>query len=256
MLWPVTLLGVVLGGVVAAVPGALLGGVLGHVLDRHWRLRSVADLLQRLGLKPRFEQVLFLALGRVAKADGRVTERHLQLARELMQQYRLDDEQRLQAMHDFNLGKQSNKPVERAVGRLLRQQPQRCAELLDSCWRMAALQPRCESAARLLEQWAALAGLSKAEQQRLRQRHQKRRTGSTAPASTGSSLQQAARLLGVDLNTDPQQIKRAYRRLVGRHHPDKLIGTGASEAQLAEASDKVHQIQQAYEKLRRYHGIR
>src|SRR5690554_2005872 len=134
MLWPVTLVGVLLGMLVAGLPTAILGGVLGHVLDRHWRLRSWSELPARLGLRPSFEQVLFLCLGRVAKADGRVTSQHLQLARQLMQQYRLDESQRLLAINDFNRGKQAGRRLERSLRRLLRQQPQRSAELLDSCW--------------------------------------------------------------------------------------------------------------------------
>lgn len=256
MVWPLTLLGVVVGGFIAGVPTAILGGVLGHALDRHWRLSRWSDIPLRLGLRPAFEQVLFQCLGRVAKADGRVTEQHLQLARELMQQYRLDDQQRLAAMKDFNAGKGSGNSMERRLRRLFRQQPQRNAELLDGCWRMALIQPRHDAALRLLDTWSQWAGLSRAEQQRLRQRHQRRPASGSAAVPTTSKLQQAATVLGVELNSPPELIKRAYRRMLSRHHPDKLVASGASQAELAAASERVHQIQQAYERLRRYHGIR
>lgn len=256
MVWPLTLLGVVLGGLIAGVPTAVLGGVLGHALDRYWGLARWSDLLQRLGLRPGFEQVLFQCLGRVAKADGRVTEQHLQLARELMQQYRLDERQRLSAMNDFNAGKGSGAPLERRLRRLFRQQPQRSAELLDGCWRMALVQPRHDEALHLVDRWAQWAGLSRAEQQRLRQRHQRRPPRASAAVPTTGKLQQAAALLGVELHSRPDQIKRAYRRMLSRHHPDKLVASGASQAELAAASERVHQIQQAYERLRRFHGIR
>ena len=256
MLWLMTLLGVVLGGLLAGLPTAILGGVLGHALDRHWRLRHWSDLPQRLGLRPDFSQVLFQCLGHVAKADGRVTPQHLQLARELMRQYRLDESQRLAAMNDFNRGKQAGRALERSVRRLFRQQPQRRAEVLDSCWRMALVQQRHGAAARLLDRWAQWAGMSKAEQQRLRQRHHRRQPSGSAAMTTTSTLQQAATLLGVELNAEPQQIKRAYRRMLSRHHPDRKIAAGATESELAAAGDKEHQIQQAYAKLRRYPGIR
>ena len=256
MLWPMTLAGVVLGGVVAGLPTAVLGGVLGHALDRHWRLQRWSDLPLRLGLRPDFARILFQCLGNVAKADGRVTQQHLQLARELMRQYRLDEPQRLTAINDFNRGKQAGRRLERSLRRLFRQQPQRSAELLDGCWRMALVQPQHDAAARLLERWSQWAGMSKAEQQRLRQRHQRRQPSGSAAMTTTSTLQQAATLLGVELNAEPQQIKRAYRRMLSRHHPDRKIAAGATESELAAAGDKVHQIQQAYAKLRRYHGIR
>lgn len=256
MLWPVTVTGLVLGAVVAGVPGGILGGVLGHALDRHWRLQRWSDLPRQLGLKPPFERVLFLCLGRIAKAHGRVTDEHLQLARELMRQYRLDEVQRRQAMDDFNRGKLPASRVERQLQRLCRQQPQRNAELLDCCWRMALVHERPSAAAQqLLDAWAQMAGLGKAEQQRLRQRHQRRQPAG-APAATGGGLRQAAAVLGIELNAEPAQIKRAYRRLLSRHHPDKLMAGGASEAELAAAGEQVHRIQQAYEKLRRYRGFR
>lgn len=261
MLWPVTVAGVLLGGLVAGVPGGILGGVLGHALDRHWGLRRWSDLpsqvVRWLGLKPDFQQVLFRCLGRVAKVHGRVTPEHLQLARDLMQQYRLDESQRLSAMESFNRGKLPNTRIERQLRRLCRQQPGRNAELLDGCWRMALVHREQTAASQqLLSRWAALAGLSKAEQQRLRQRHQRHRPGGAAPATTGGGLQQAAGILGVELNAEPAQIKRAYRRLLSRHHPDKLVAGGASEAELAAAGEQLHRIQQAYEKIKRYRGFR
>lgn len=261
MLWPVTVAGVLLGGVVAGVPGGILGGVLGHALDRHWGLQRWTDLpaqlARRLGLKPDFQQVLFMCLGRVAKTHGRVTPEHLQLARDLMRQYRLDEPQRLSAMESFNRGKLPATRVEQQLRRLFRQQPGRNAELLDCCWRMALVHRQPGAASQqLLGRWARLAGLSSAEQQRIRQRHQRHQSGGAAPATTGGGLQQAAGILGVELNAEPAQIKRAYRRLLSRHHPDKLMAGGVSEAELAAASEQVHRVQQAYEKVKRYRGFR
>lgn len=264
MVWPLTMLGALLGVWLAGVPGAILGGMLGHALDRYWQLRRWSDLPMQLarllGLYPAFEQVLFLALGRVAKSDGRVMPEHLQLAREIMYQYRLDEPQRLVAMAGFNRGKLPGTRIDRTLLRFCRQQPGRAAELLDCCWRMALAQGRPGDATwQLLDRWSTVAGLSQAEQQRLRQRHQRqqrRQSGGGAPATTAGNLQQAAVLLGVDLMAEPAQIKRAYRRLLSRHHPDKLVATGASQAELAAAGEQVHRVQQAYEKVRRYRGFR
>ena len=88
MLWPVTVVGALVGALGGALPGALLGAVVGHALDRHWRLRRWSDLPARLAElrtgDSGFERVLFLCLGRLAKASGRVSQQHLQLARELL----------------------------------------------------------------------------------------------------------------------------------------------------------------------------
>lgn len=262
MLWPVTVVGALVGGLGGALPGALLGAVVGHALDRHWRLRRWSDLPARLAElrtgDSGFERVLFLCLGRLAKASGRVSQQHLQLARDLMQQYRLDEAARLAAMRDFNEGKTAGElgPLVRA---LRKREPARAAELLDSCWRMAVVPGQLNDEVRsLLSSWAAEAGLGQAERQRMHQRHQR-----TQPPPRGRSavprqdaLNRAAALLKVNLSDTPEMIKRAYRRQLSLHHPDKLAVRGAGRAEQGNAGERIRQIQEAYELLRRHKGFR
>lgn len=264
MLWPVTVLGTVVGSFAGGVPGALLGAVLGHALDRHWRLRRWNDLSIKLGelrgRSTRFEHVLFLCMGRLARANGRVTPAHLQLARDLMQQYRLDESARLAAMHDFNAGKSTGPELTRLVRRFCRREPSRAAELLDCCWRMALLPGQLSAdASVLLDAWSSKAGVGNAEQQRMHQKHQqhqRQRSPARPPVASHDRLHQAAALLKVELDDSPEQIKRAYRRQLSKHHPDKLIARGAGEPQLSGAGEQIHRIQEAYETLRRYRGFR
>ncbi|OWL89625.1 DnaJ domain-containing protein [Halopseudomonas aestusnigri] len=262
MLWPVTVLGALVGGLGGAVPGAILGAVVGHALDRHWQLRHWRDLPERLaqvrGAGNSFERVLFLCVGRLAKASGRVTQAHLQLARDLMQQYRLDGDARLRAMHDFNEGKRSDDLV-KLVRALCRREPGRAAELMDCCWRMAVLPGRLNDEVQgLLAGWSKAAGLGHAEQQRMHQRHQYSRQtqGGRAAVAQEDRLQQAASILKVSPDDSPEAIKRAYRRQLSLHHPDKLAARGGSAAQQRGAGEKIRQIQQAYETLRRHRGFR
>jgi DnaJ like chaperone protein len=265
MLWPVTLAGAVLGVWIADVPGAILGAVLGHALDRHWRLKRWAELPERLrqtfgSERASFEHILFLCLGRLAKSEGRVLPEHLQLARDLMQQYRMDEPGRLQAMGWFNQGKEAGDRLTPMVRKLLRREPARTAELLDGCWRMAladgALGPRERE---LLDQWASKVGVGRTEQQRMHQRYQRQRSerqSRQAPVTSRDSLKAAGRLLEVDIDASPEEIKRAYRRQLSRHHPDKLIARGSGHKAVDNAGERIHQIQEAYERLRRYRGFR
>ena len=262
MLWPVTVLGAVVGGLGGAVPGAVLGAVVGHALDRHWQLRHWRDLPDRLAqlrsAGNSFERVLFLCLGRLAKASGRVTQAHLQLARDLMQQYRLEGDARLQAMHDFNEGKQGDDLI-KVVRAFCRREPGRAAELMDGCWRMAVLPGRLSDEVQgLLAGWSKVAGLGQAEQQRMHQRHQHSRQtrGGRAAVAQEDRLQQAANILKVSPADSPEVIKRAYRRQLSLHHPDKLAARGVSSAQQSSAGERIRQIQQAYETLRRHRGFR
>ena len=256
MLWPMTVLGALAGGLLGDIPGGLLGAVLGHALDRHWGLRRWSDLASRFNRSgPAFEEVLFLCLGRLAKAEGRVEPVHLQLARDIMQQYRLDDAARLKAMRDFNRGKDPSVRVAARLKRLFRSQPARAAEVIDSCWRMALVSGSLGPASRqLLDQWSALAGLGKAEHQRMHQRHHRSRAAPSPPMASRDLLREAASVLDVDLNASPESIKRAYRRQLSKHHPDKM--RNASPAMLAQAGERIRAIQEAYERVRRHRGFR
>lgn len=256
MFWPVTLAGTLIGGLSAELPGALLGAVLGHALDRHWGLRRWSDLATRLGANGEagFEEVLFLCLGRLAKAEGRVEPTHLQLARDIMQQYRFDEPARLKAMRDFNRGKEPAVRVGSRLKRLRRREPARAAEVIDCCWRMALVTGSLGQRSRsLLDEWSSQAGLGRAEHQRMHQRHQRGRTAKP-PMASRDHLREAAALLGVELDASVDTIKRAYRRQLSRHHPDKM--RGASSAALAQAGERIQAIQEAYERVRRYRGFR
>ena len=262
MLWPVTITGAILGAWIGDVPGAILGAVLGHALDRHWRLKRWAELPERLrqtfgSERASFEHILFLCLGRLAKSEGRVLSEHLQLARDLMQHYRMDESGRLQAMGWFNQGKDAGDRLTPMVRKLLRREPARTAELLDlltpvvKAWPSALGQRERE----LLDQWSGKVGAGSAEQQRY-QRQRSERQSRQAPVTSRDSLKAAGRLLEVDIDASPEEIKRAYRRQLSRHHPDKLIARGSGHQAVDNAGERIHQIQEAYERLRRYRGFR
>ena len=65
--------------------------------------------------------------------------------------------------------------------------------------------------------------------------------------STKAAKNYAYDILGVKKDATPEEIKKAYRRLVKIHHPDNFA-TG-TESQQKMAAEKFVEIQNAYEKL-------
>ena len=57
-------------------------------------------------------------------------------------------------------------------------------------------------------------------------------------------------MLGVDSTADSQTIKKAYRKLMAQHHPDKLVAKGLPPELMEDAKQKAQDIQAAYELIR------
>lgn len=254
MWWPGTVIGLGAGFAVASIPGALLGGLLGQAMDRRLRVQGWDDMRERLGGRPalRDEELLFVLLGRLAKSDGRVLEQHIQQARQEMQRLHMADAARLRAIAAFNRGKAGKERLASHLRRI-RLQPHAAEGTLRACWRMAWADGKAGQHERdLLLDWGQKLGLSRRQVQAMSLEYEPRQ----AAASSGVMTYAAAlRLLGVEADTEGDRVKQAYRRLVSKHHPDKLAGSGASEVQVREATERTRELHQAYALVRKRRGL-
>lgn len=66
-----------------------------------------------------------------------------------------------------------------------------------------------------------------------------------------SSLDQAYALLEVSKDASDDELKKAYRALVKRHHPDIVKAQGLSDDYIREATEKVQEINAAYELIKK-----
>lgn len=254
MFWPFTLLGVVVGMLLVSIPGALLGGVLGQVLDRRLGLRSWGDL-QALFARPLLadETLLFVLLGRLAKSAGAVQAAHISKARDEMQRLSMDASACRRAIEAFNQGKQGQHSV-RAALKGLQRRPDVAERTLRACWRMAWADGRVAKQEReLLNLWGRWLGFSVARVEQLGREYAPGQ-GHT-PAVRTEPYQQALKLLGVSHDTDERVLKRSYRRLLSQHHPDKLVGSGASAERVRQAGQKTAELHAAYKLIRQRRGF-
>jgi DnaJ like chaperone protein len=103
--------GKVIGGAIGFYTGGpiglALGLLLGNAFDRsRGQPGNPFQSDDRRGvMQTVFFQATFRVMGKLAKADGRVSEREIELARMVMDRMGLDENQRKEAMRLFNEGK-------------------------------------------------------------------------------------------------------------------------------------------------------
>lgn len=254
------LVGVALGG----LPGLLVGLMLGHIFDQQLRLLPYSpQSWQGVPISPGerdFLTATFSMMGCIAKADGRVSEAEVEAARRIMDRLGLDEGRRQRAIQLFNRGKRRDFP-RRAVLRRFNAGPGRYSDSLERFLRCilevayADGQP-APGQQRLLRKMARQLGVSETRLEELaRTRDDGRRSGPQRPPEPAAPLREAYELLGVSQGASAEEVKRAYRRALSKHHPDRLLASGASEPEIKEASTRTQEICRAFEAIRQAQGF-
>ena len=63
-------------------------------------------------------------------------------------------------------------------------------------------------------------------------------------------------VLGISKSASATEIKKAYRKLMSEHHPDKLVSKGLPKQALELAKNKTQDIQSAYEMIKDKRGFK
>lgn len=240
--------GFMLGGPI----GAALGAVLGHQFDKGVGGAARISLNDQEQVQAAFFTATFSVMGHIAKADGRVSRSEIELAERVMTQMRLKGEQRRAAIELFNGGKQDDFSVNEVLDQL-RQVAHRNRNLLRIFLEIQIQAAMADGVVddaeyRALEHIANRLGFDRAQIRRLLDMLQ---SGGTRPGGrTGPSIEDAYRTLGVSEHDSDEDIKKAYRRLMSQHHPDKLVSKGLPEEMMQVAKEKTQAIQAAYDRVK------
>jgi DnaJ like chaperone protein len=269
--WWGKLVGGAFGFMLGGPLGALLGIALGHNFDKG--LKALPDdsafaTGDRERVQTAFFTATFAVMGRIAKADGRVSQDEIRMAEAIMAQMSLDAAKRRAAIKLFQQGKSESFDLDAVLEQFRRECHGRSTLLgmfveiqLQAAYADGRLDP---SEDRLLLQICSRLGLSEFDYRRFERmvraqqgfsgRADQGDSGRSRGAPAGPSLSEAYQVLGVDRAASDADIKRAYRRLISRHHPDKLVSKGLPEEMMKVAAQKTHEIRQAYERIREARG--
>jgi DnaJ like chaperone protein len=274
--WVGKALGGLFGFALGGPFGAIFGGILGHGVDRGIEnLRGAFEL--PIGNRARVESVFFTAtfstMGHLAKADGRVSEAEIALAEAIMAQLNLGPERRKAAIALFRQGKSPDFDLRGVVGafraecRGQRALTQMFLEvLLQAAYADGEPSP---GQRRVLQQVRTGLGIPEILFRQLENLVRLQRSfaggaraggagagaGARRAPARGPSLSQAYAVLGVGPKDSDATIKRAYRRLLSQHHPDKLVSKGLPEEMMKMAAQKTHEIRRAYEMIQEARGM-
>lgn len=247
-------------------PGFLIGLWIGHLFDK--------GLSQNFGYyvqqdpnatKAIFFESTFAVMGHIAKADGHVTQNEINAAEQIMTRLGLTGEKREQAITAFARGKSANFNLMESLQELVshcQRSPNLIRMFLEIQIVAATADGKTDQAElNILYQIGQVFRISQNQINKLiemvmaQASFRQGGNGQYSHSNHQPSIEQAYKVIGVTASANKQEIKRAYRKLMSQHHPDKLVSKGMPEEMIKVATEKSQEIQSAYDMIKKHRGF-
>ncbi|QIQ20792.1 co-chaperone DjlA [Zophobihabitans entericus] len=259
--------------------GFLLGLFVGPMLGRFF----YGFMAQKNANPTLFLSVTFEVLGHLSKAKGVVTQDDIKIANQMMDQLQLQGAARKLAQDSFNRGKDTGYPLRDRLKELYAAYRHQsnvlrvfCEQLIQAALNDGKLDDREKDILYIVAEefhipYAQMSmyiqmmmgsyqfhqrGGYSYQQQYQQQYQQSSGQRQSYQQPRGPSLADAYRVLGIDESADITTIKRAYRKLMNEHHPDKLVSKGLPKEMLEAAKQRAQEIQAAYDLIKSHKGFK
>lgn len=247
------LIGIVVGYLLLGYIGAIIGFFSGAFFDRMRAYGSGGiNPLQNALRQAAFLETVFISMGKLAKADGHISQDEIDHVELFMQKLGMTDEHRKQAITLFKQGADAAFDIAPTYQRFMAI----CGHTKDLKQILLVylivmahadghFHPHEEA---LLTQIAGNLGYDQSAFRHLlemvvNQSH----FGSSGQANSVQAIEDAYKALGINRDSTDAEVKRAYRKLMSQHHPDKLMGQGVPEDMIKVATEQAKDIQLAYD---------
>ncbi len=217
-------------------PGAILGFMVGGFFE-HLTKNSVQIRRSSYAINPETFQLNLLALSAlIIKADGKIEQRELDFVR------------------NFFIGQYGKERAD-SIFRNFNTQIKKDAQRLDQLTQVFVQQTAYETRLQILHFLFGIANadghVSNVELEKLSQIASGMRLRlpdfESIKAMFVKSTDNAYKILEIESNASQDDIKKAYRRMAKKYHPDKL--RGQDPAMIKGAEEKFREVQKAYETL-------
>jgi DnaJ like chaperone protein len=249
---------------VVALAGLAFGGFKGMIVSRvlsyalSWLARKV--VVQKLAsIQEHFLETTFAVMGAVCKADGVVTRDEIAMAESFFVRLNLSPDRKEQAKAAFNRGKAREFDLDAEVrGFAAASRGQRALHMTLLQIQIAAIMGDGKvhpAEHQMLVRVARLLGLTEADVAQLVALLRTGGAGAYGGPPPQRSLDNAYAALGLAPSATDSEIKKAYRRLMSQHHPDKLASKGLPESMRDMAEQKTREISTAYALIKEARGF-
>jgi len=254
-------IGLLVGGFISF---KLSGGLIGQ-LSGFGNVGGITGI--KTGRQAIFFKTAFTLMGKIAKADGRVSEQEIAHVEQFMRQLNMSESHRKQAISHFKTGSQSSfdiDPLIQEFNAATTTSPNLKQMLMIYLVRVAVADGKLhQNETSLMHNIAQQLGYSEQAFAQLMAMIQGQdqfagggyHQGGASYNTSASAISAAYQALGVTKKNTDAEIKKAYRRLVREYHPDKLMGQGLPEAMIKEATERSQEIQTAYDLIKKTRKI-
>jgi len=262
------ILGACFGFAIAGPFGAFVGIFVGSFFDKGINFSHGIDPKALRGETRRiFHFATFSVMGLIAKADGHVSEDEIRTAKKMMENLNLNTSEEKEAIASFTQGKSAGYSLNLVLAELkhaCREKPTLLRIFVEMQYQAATMHGykvdlrKQRALNTVFEQLGFLPIFKFYQQYQNHQQYHYQRSSqnhSQYQPQSVNELANAYTLLGVSENSTAIEVKKAYRKQMGKHHPDKLIAKGLSEKEIKKGTEYAQKIQAAYERIRQFRGF-
>ncbi len=236
--------GFALGGPI----GAVVGVAAGHFVDRataRGRLRSGGTTAAIETKRQAFAIALIALCAKMAKADGKVTRDEINAFKRIFHVPEREMEQVGKIFNEARAEATDFEPYAEQIMEIFPHNRQMREELLAALFHIAQADGVIhEAEMAYLKNVAQIFKFDDHDFARIFSSH------------LGSDDADPYEILGVNRDVSDDEIKRVYRDLIRKNHPDRLMAEGLPQEMIDVANEKVAHINNAYDRVAKLRGMK